>query len=60
MFLVLKNKNKFEKKKKEYWSGLSFLSSEDLLDPGIKPTSPALEDRFLTMGSATKLTCRMM
>ena len=51
MFLVLKNKNKFEKKKKEYWSGLSFPSSEDLLDPGIKPTSlasPALAGGFFT------------
>ena len=26
----------------EYWSGLPFLSPEDLPDPGIKPRSPAL------------------
>ena len=26
--------------KQEYWSGLPFLSPEDLLDPGIKPVSP--------------------
>ena len=28
--------------RQEYWSGLSFLSPGDLLDPGIKPRSPAL------------------
>ena len=27
----------------EYWSGLSFPSPGDLLDPGIKPVSPALQ-----------------
>ena len=27
----------------EYWSGLAFASSEDLLSPGIKPGSPALQ-----------------
>ena len=27
---------------KEYWSGLPFPSPEDLPDPQIKPTSPAL------------------
>ena len=33
----------------EYWSGLPFLSSGDLLDPGIEPiTSPALAGRFFT------------
>ena len=26
----------------EYWSGLSFPPPGDLLDPGIKPASPAL------------------
>jgi len=26
--------------KQEYWSGLLFLSPEDLLNPGIKPVSP--------------------
>ena len=26
--------------RQEYWSGLPFLSSEDLPDPGIEPTSP--------------------
>ena len=28
--------------RQEYWSGLPFLSSGDLPDPGIKPRSPAL------------------
>ena len=31
--------------KQEYWSGLPLLSPEDLPDPGIKPTSPALLDK---------------
>ena len=34
--------------RQEYCSGLLFLSPEDLPDPGIKPTSPALADRFFT------------
>ena len=29
--------------RQEYWSGLPFLSSGDLPDPGIKPVSPALQ-----------------
>ena len=29
--------------RKEYWSGLQFLSPGDLLDPGIEPMSPALQ-----------------
>ena len=28
--------------RKEYWSGLSYPSPEDLLNPGIEPGSPAL------------------
>ena len=28
--------------RQEYWSGLPFPSPEDLSDPGIKPTFPAL------------------
>jgi len=28
--------------RQEYWSGLPFLSSEDLPDPGIEPRSPTL------------------
>ena len=34
--------------RQEYWSGLPFLFPEDLLDPGIQPTSPALAGRFFT------------
>ena len=37
--------------RQEYWSELPFLSSEDLLDPGIEPaslTSPALAGGFFT------------
>ena len=29
--------------RQEYWSGLPFLSPEDLPDPGIEPDSPALQ-----------------
>ena len=32
----------------EYWSGLPFPSAGDLPNPGIKPTSPALEGGFFT------------
>ena len=31
-----------------YWSGVSFPSPGDLLNPGIKPASPALADGFFT------------
>ena len=34
--------------RKEYWSGLPFLSPEDLPDLGIKPMSSALAGRFFT------------
>ena len=34
--------------RQEYWSGLPFPSLEDLPDPGIQPSSPALGGRFLT------------
>ena len=40
--------------RQEYWSGLSYLPPEDLLDPGIKPaslTSPALAGRFFTIST---------
>ena len=33
---------------KNYWSGLQFLSPEDLPDLGIEPASSALAGRFLT------------
>ena len=34
--------------RQEYWSGLPFLSPEDLPEPGIKPVSPALAGGFFT------------
>ena len=34
--------------RQEYWSGLPFLSTEDLPDPWIEPMSPALAGRFFT------------
>ena len=34
--------------RQEYWSGLPFPAPGDLLDPGIKPETPALEDGFFT------------
>ena len=34
--------------RREYWSGLPFLSPGDLPDPGIKPRSPALQADALT------------
>ena len=35
--------------RQEYWSGLPFPSSGDLLDPGMEPTSPALAGGFFTL-----------
>ena len=32
--------------RQEYWSGLPFLTPRDLLNPGIKPTFPALADGY--------------
>ena len=37
-----------EFRRQEYWSGLPFLSPEDLPNPGIKPTSPALAGGFFS------------
>ena len=34
--------------RQEYWSELPFSSPQDLPDPGIKPTSPALQAHALT------------
>ena len=34
--------------RQKYWSGLPFPSPENLPDPGIEPTSPALTDGFFT------------
>jgi len=38
--------------RQEYWSGLLFTSPEDLLYPGIEPTSPALAGGFFTTWEA--------
>ena len=35
--------------RQEYWSGLTFPSPGDLLDPGIEPVSPAMASRFFTV-----------
>ena len=35
--------------RQEYWSGLSFPSPGDHLDPGIEPMSPALQADFLPL-----------
>ena len=32
--------------RQDYWSGLSFPSPGDFLEPGIEPMSPALAGRF--------------
>ena len=40
--------------RQEYWSGLLFPSLGDLLDPGIKSGSPALQADSLLSGSQNK------
>ena len=40
--------------RQEYWSGLPFPSPGDLRNPGIKPTSPALQAEALTSEPAGK------
>ena len=40
--------------RQEYWSGLPFPSPGDLLDPGIKLVSPALQGDCLTLSSLIK------
>ena len=41
--------------RQEYWNGLPFPSPGDLLNPGIKPWSPALQaDSFLTEAPGRK------
>ena len=37
--------------RQEYWSGLSFPSPGNLLDPGIEPTSPRSPARVIVAGS---------
>ena len=41
--------------RQEYWSGLPFPSSRDLLDPGIKHESPALQADTLSSDPPGKL-----
>ena len=41
--------------REEYWIGLSFPSPEDLPDPGMEPTSPALQADFLQSELPDKL-----
>ena len=41
----------------EYWSGFLFSYPEDLPNPGIKPMSPPLADRFFTTDPPGKLDC---
>ena len=40
--------------RQEYWGGLTFPSSGDLLDPGIELVSPVLAGRFFTIESLGK------
>ena len=40
-------------KYQEYWSVFPFSPPGDLCDPGIKPVSPALADRFFTTEPAS-------
>ena len=40
--------------RQKYWSGLPFPSPENLPDPGIEPTSPALTAGFFTTEPAGK------
>ena len=42
--------------RREYWSGLPFLSPGDLPDPGIKPRSPTLQVDALLSEPPGKLT----
>jgi len=40
--------------RQEYWCGLPFASPEDLPNPGVKSTSPALAGGFFTTEPAGK------
>ena len=43
--------------RQKYWSGLPLSASGDLLDSGIRPTSPALAGRFFTIEPPGKPWC---
>ena len=42
-----------------YWSGLSYRPPRDILNPGIKPKTPALAGRFFTTHATLKITVRV-
>ena len=46
--------------RQEYWSGLPFLSSGVLLDPGIESASPAFAGRFFTTESPGKFLLHLL
>ena len=46
--------------RQEYWSGLPFPSSGDLLDPGIKPRSPALRADSLLSEPTKHTACQIL
>ena len=43
--------------RQEYWSGLPFLSPGDFPNPGVNPTSPALQANSLPSETLGKLPC---
>ena len=43
--------------RQEYWNGLSFPTPADLLNPGIKPTSPELEADSLPLAPPDLSLC---
>ena len=45
--------------RKEYWSGLSFPSPEDLPNPGTEPTSPALQADSLLLSHTRRAPLRV-
>ena len=45
--------------RQKYWSRLPFPSPGDLPDPGIKPASPTLADRFFTTEPPGNPMCRL-
>ena len=46
--------------RQEYWSGLPFPSPGDLLDPGIKPISPALQADYLPLSNKGRSCCTLL